>query len=125
MTLGRLEMWRFVVAVIAAGSLSTYAQVQSATTAPMSAAGPAQAAAETPNPQQLDMDAVPSLTADGIRRVQQALANKGFSPGPIDGVIGPQTEQAIRKFQDYYGIKVSGRIDNQTLYALGETQLAG
>ena len=71
------------------------------------------------------MDAVPSLTADGIRRVQQALANKGFSPGPSDGVIGPQTEQAIRKFQDYYGIKVSGRIDNQTLYALGETQLAG
>jgi len=66
------------------------------------------------------MDAVPNLTAAGIREVQQTLAKKGFDPGPIDGILGAQTEQAIRKFQEYYGIKVSGRIDNQTLYALGD-----
>jgi peptidoglycan hydrolase-like protein with peptidoglycan-binding domain len=73
----------------------------------------------------LDMDAVPILTAEGIRAVQQALQKKGFDPGPIDGVLGPQTEQAVRKFQEAYGINMSGRIDNQTLYALGQTQLAG
>ncbi|HEY7246418.1 MAG TPA: peptidoglycan-binding domain-containing protein [Xanthobacteraceae bacterium] len=72
----------------------------------------------------LEMDAVPALTAEGIRTVQQALQKKGFDPGPIDGIIGPQTEQAVRKFQDGYGISASGRIDNQTLYALGQTQLA-
>ncbi len=73
----------------------------------------------------LDMDAVPALTAEGMRTVQQALQKKGFDPGPIDGVMGPQTEQAVRKFQDAYGINASGHIDNQTLYALGQTQLAG
>ena len=112
-------MWRFVVALIAAASLSATAQ-------PVQSNQFAQAQSSTAsNPQQLDMDAVPSLTLDGIRQVQQALAKKGFDPGPIDGVLGPQTEQAIRKFQDHYGIKVTGRIDNQTLYALGEAQLAG
>jgi peptidoglycan hydrolase-like protein with peptidoglycan-binding domain len=72
----------------------------------------------------MDMEAVPTLTAEGIRTVQQALQKKGFDPGPIDGIMGPQTEQAVRKFQDAYGISTSGRIDNQTLYALGQTQLA-
>jgi peptidoglycan hydrolase-like protein with peptidoglycan-binding domain len=38
--------------------------------------------------------------------------------------MGPQTEQAVCKFQDAYGINASGHVDNQTLYALGETQLA-
>jgi peptidoglycan hydrolase-like protein with peptidoglycan-binding domain len=111
-------MWRFVVAVIAAASLSATAQ-------PVQSNQFAQAQSSTASNPQLDMDAVPSLTVDGIRQVQQALAKKGFDPGPIDGVLGPQTEQAIRKFQDHYGIKVTGRIDNQTLYALGEAQLAG
>ena len=72
----------------------------------------------------MDMEAVPTLTAEGIRTVQQALQKKGIDPGPIDGIMGPQTEQAVRKFQDAYGINASGRIDNQTLYALGQTQLA-
>lgn len=72
----------------------------------------------------MDMEAVPTLTAEGIRTVQQALQKKGFDPGPIDGIVGSQTEQAVRKFQDAYGINTSGHIDNQTLYALGQTQLA-
>lgn len=109
-------MWRLVVAVIAAASLGALA----------SSATYQLAQAQTPTASgQLDMEAMPSLTAEGIRQVQQALTKKGFDPGPIDGVLGPQTEQALRKFQDYYGIKVTGRIDNQTLYALGEAQLAG
>jgi peptidoglycan hydrolase-like protein with peptidoglycan-binding domain len=114
-------MWTFVVAAIAAVAVSAISL--SATAQPLHSNQYAQVRSSTTD--QLNMDAVPSLTADGIRRVQQALANKGFSPGPIDGRLGPQTEQAIRKFQDYYGIKVSGRIDNQTLFALGEPQLAG
>jgi peptidoglycan hydrolase-like protein with peptidoglycan-binding domain len=120
-------MWRFVAAVFAAASLSAFGF--SATAQPVQSNQHvvlAQAQSSTAsNPEQLDMDAVPSLTVDGIRQVQQALAKKGFDPGPIDGVLGPQTEQAIRKFQDHYGLKVTGRIDNQTLYALGEAQLAG
>jgi peptidoglycan hydrolase-like protein with peptidoglycan-binding domain len=74
---------------------------------------------------ELDMDAVPTLNQDGVRQVQQALQKKGFDPGPLDGVLGPQMKEAVRKLQDFYGIKAGGEIDNQTLYALGETQLAG
>ena len=73
----------------------------------------------------LDMGAVPPLSEDKVRRVQQALQSRGFDPGPIDGVIGPKTEDALRNFQDRYGIKTSARIDNQTLYALGTPDLAG
>jgi peptidoglycan hydrolase-like protein with peptidoglycan-binding domain len=115
-------VWRFVVAVIAVAALGAFGS--SAAPQPMRSNQLAQAQTSTASAQ-LDMDAVPSLTAEGIRQVQQALAKKGFDPGPIDGVLGPLTEQALRKFQDHYGIKVTGLIDNQTLYALGEAQLAG
>ena len=48
------------------------------------------------------MDGVPTLNP-----VQRALQNRGFEPGPIDGVLGPQTEAAVRDFQDRYGIKAT------------------
>jgi hypothetical protein len=74
---------------------------------------------------QLNMDAVPRLTPDGVRKVQQSLKDKGFNPGPIDGVVGPLTTDAVREFQGRYGIKARGEIDNQTLFALGTVDLAG
>jgi peptidoglycan hydrolase-like protein with peptidoglycan-binding domain len=74
---------------------------------------------------EVDMNAAPNLSADGIRQVQQALQRRGFDPGPIDGIYGPLTKGGVSKFQDFYGIKATGEINNQTLYALGMTQLAG
>ena len=59
-----------------------------------------------------------------MKLTQETLRDLGYISGPIDGIMGPQTEQAVRKFQDAYGINTSGHIDNQTLYALGQTQLA-
>jgi peptidoglycan hydrolase-like protein with peptidoglycan-binding domain len=72
----------------------------------------------------LNMDAMPTLNDEIVRRVQQALVKKGIDPGPIDGIFGPRTKEGVRKFQDRYGIKASGEIDNQTLFALGESELA-
>jgi peptidoglycan hydrolase-like protein with peptidoglycan-binding domain len=66
------------------------------------------------------MDAVPILTPDYVRKVQLALQRKGVNPGPLDGIFGPLTKEAVRSFQDRYGIK----IDNQTLFAPGEVDLA-
>ena len=72
----------------------------------------------------VNMDAVAPLTSDGVRKVQLALQKKGINPGPLDGKLGPLTKQALRSFQDRYGIKSSGEADNQTLFALGEVDLA-
>jgi peptidoglycan hydrolase-like protein with peptidoglycan-binding domain len=72
----------------------------------------------------LDMAAVPDLDGGGVRAVQAALRNKGFDPGSIDGVAGPMTKEAVRTFQSRYGMKPTGVVDNQSLFALGEADLA-
>jgi peptidoglycan hydrolase-like protein with peptidoglycan-binding domain len=72
----------------------------------------------------LDMDAAPALGDGGVRRVQQELRKRGFDPGPIDGIYGPLTKEGVRSFQDRYGMRASGDIDNQTLFALGAVDLA-
>jgi peptidoglycan hydrolase-like protein with peptidoglycan-binding domain len=73
---------------------------------------------------QLNIIGVPDLSRDNMRQVQDALQVKGFDPGPIDGVAGSRTKVAIRKFQDRFGMKASGEIDNQTLFALGKVEFA-
>jgi peptidoglycan hydrolase-like protein with peptidoglycan-binding domain len=73
---------------------------------------------------QMSMSAVPNLGSDAIRRVQQLLRERGINPGRTDGILGPLTTEAVRKFQDQYGMKASGQIDNQLLFALGAIDLA-
>lgn len=34
-----------------------------------------------------------------VMAMQQALKDKGFDPGPIDGVVGPRTTAALRDYQ--------------------------
>jgi len=70
------------------------------------------------------MDAVPALDAEGVRKVQAALQKRSVDPGPIDGIYGPRTKEAVRTFQERYGMKPTGEVDNQTLFALGEVDLA-
>jgi peptidoglycan hydrolase-like protein with peptidoglycan-binding domain len=40
----------------------------------------------------------PRLRADHVRELQQALAERGYDPGPVDGVMGTQTKTALRKY---------------------------
>ncbi|MBC8167211.1 MAG: peptidoglycan-binding protein, partial [Bryobacteraceae bacterium] len=42
------------------------------------------------------IDETPDMGASGI---QMRLRNLGFDPGPIDGIVGPQTKAAIQGFQ--------------------------
>nr|WP_223155204.1 N-acetylmuramoyl-L-alanine amidase [Alkalibacillus aidingensis] len=39
---------------------------------------------------------------EAVRKIQQALEDVNFSPGPIDGIYGPQTEDAVRRFQEVH-----------------------
>jgi Putative peptidoglycan binding domain len=50
--------------------------------------------------------------------VQDALARRGYYPGQVDGVIGPETRSAIREFQRDNGLPVTGRINSHLIQAL-------
>jgi peptidoglycan hydrolase-like protein with peptidoglycan-binding domain len=56
---------------------------------------------------------------DRYKEIQQALSNAGFDPGPVDGVWGPNSEDALADFQEARGLEPTGRIDAQTLIQLG------
>lgn len=44
-----------------------------------------------------------------VTRVQGGLAQLGYHPGPVDGVMGPQTAEAIRDYQRDHGLLIDGR----------------
>jgi hypothetical protein len=50
-----------------------------------------------------------------LRRVQQALKDQGQDPGPIDGVMGPRTREAVRQFQKANGLQATGTLDQTTM----------
>ncbi len=49
---------------------------------------------------------------------QQLLAALGFYEGAIDGINGPMTKGAIREAQIRYGLRVTSRVDGETLQRL-------
>jgi peptidoglycan hydrolase-like protein with peptidoglycan-binding domain len=55
-----------------------------------------------------------SKGSDTVRQAQQALMDKGISPGPIDGKMGPQTKAALSTYQKKENLKVTGRLDGET-----------
>ncbi len=44
-----------------------------------------------------------------IAGVQQRLNNLGINTGPVDGIRGPNTESAVKAFQQIFGLKVDGK----------------
>jgi hypothetical protein len=51
----------------------------------------------SPAPSVMPADPAP-LTGSEIRELQSRLKAAGFSPGPIDGAVGPMTQNALRKY---------------------------
>ncbi|MGH7774424.1 MAG: peptidoglycan-binding domain-containing protein [Candidatus Binatia bacterium] len=43
----------------------------------------------------------------------------GFNPGSIDGILGPKTKAAVRKYQVSKGVEGTGALDEKTLRSLG------
>jgi peptidoglycan hydrolase-like protein with peptidoglycan-binding domain len=77
-----------------------------------SASGPASGVSASP--------AAPSQVADPlVEKVQASLAKLKFYSGPVDGLDGPQTGQAISAYQKSVGLPVSGHIDGFLLKRLG------
>jgi cytochrome c peroxidase/peptidoglycan hydrolase-like protein with peptidoglycan-binding domain len=63
------------------------------------------------------------LTPAQIQQAQARLKAVGLDPGPMDGVIGSQTEAAVRAYQQQRGLPVSGQLDAATLQALLATSV--
>ena len=59
------------------------------------------------------------MSQDQMKKIQQALKDKGHDPGPIDGNMNAQTQQALRAFQKSQNITVTGTLDSSTASALG------
>ena len=54
-----------------------------------------------------------------VEQMQRALKQQGHDPGPIDGVMGAQTRDALRAYQKKHGLKVTGQLDDETVAKLG------
>lgn len=59
----------------------------------------------------LPWEQAPLADSNTIYRAQSFLAALGYSPGPVDGVIGGQTHDAIMAFEADQGLPQTGRID--------------
>lgn len=56
-----------------------------------------------------------SVVAD----VQEELARGGYYRGAIDGVMGPETRNALRRYQRRNGLSADGQIGGETLSSMG------
>jgi len=60
------------------------------------------------------------LTPDQVVvNVQSQLQRDGYYSGPVDGVLGPMTRQAIAAFQADHGLAITSAVDRPTLSSLG------
>jgi len=57
--------------------------------------------------------------ADQTKKVQQALKDKGFYSGPVDGEMNKTTQDAIRALQKSKNLNVTGNLDDNTARELG------
>jgi Putative peptidoglycan binding domain len=53
-----------------------------------------------------------------IGQAQEQLKAVGFDPGPIDGVLGPRTRAALRRYQASQRLPATGALDEATRRAL-------
>src|SRR6185295_8715973 len=51
--------------------------------------------------------------------MQQALKDKGFDPGLVDGIEGPQTVSALKDYQKSENVTMTGKLDPATAAKLG------
>lgn len=58
------------------------------------------------------------VDSDTVRQVQQILNDRGFRTG-VDGLMGPRTQAALKRFQRARNLEPTGQLNRQTLVALG------
>lgn len=62
---------------------------------------------------------VAAFTSDSlVQQIQRLLTRRGYKPGPIDGMMGHRTREAIRQFQQERNLRVDGEPSIALLAAL-------
>jgi peptidoglycan hydrolase-like protein with peptidoglycan-binding domain len=56
--------------------------------------------------------------SESVRAMQARLRQLGHRPGPIDGIFGPRTEAAVKRFQQQQGLAIDGIAGRRTFSAL-------
>jgi len=59
-----------------------------------------------------------NVTGDIVSQLQQALNNKGYAAGPVDGIYGTRTTKAVRKYQRDVQIPGDGQLTIELVEAL-------
>jgi N-acetylmuramoyl-L-alanine amidase len=65
-----------------------------------------------------DLDPIRETPDSGRSGMQARLRNLGYYHGLLDGIVGPRTEDALRRFQADHGLAVTGALDDATSAAL-------
>ncbi len=58
-------------------------------------------------------------TQERYKEIQQALADKGYFSGTADGAWGPESSEALKRFQRDQNLTEDGKIGSLSLIALG------
>ena len=59
-------------------------------------------------------------SARSVREAQQTLEALQLDPGPADGILGPRTKTALRRFQEAEKLSATGALDEETRGRLAE-----
>jgi len=62
--------------------------------------------------------AMPAQADPRVRLVQSGLSELGYEPGPVDGIMGDQTRDAIRQFERHRRLPESGQISEKLIEEL-------
>jgi peptidoglycan hydrolase-like protein with peptidoglycan-binding domain len=60
-----------------------------------------------------------SLSSASIQAIQARLRDLNYYRGPVDGLWGANTQEAIERFQEGRGIQPNGQLNPMTVAALG------
>jgi len=59
------------------------------------------------------------LRSSSVQVIQARLRDLNYDRGPVDGVWGANTQQAIASFQQGRGLQPNGQLNPMTVAALG------
>jgi len=98
---------------------------ETAASASASASATASASASSSASASASASADSNATIEFNKKIQEELNAVGCHAGPVDGVLGAETDAAILRFQQASGLTVDGELGPQTDAALDSAAAAG